>query len=163
MSEAEKRAAAGAELQEQGRVQDAISEYAEAIHLDPLHAPAYINRGIAYAELGETQRAIQDFDAAISLNPDDARAYTGRGLAFSTLGQLQRAVQDFDAAIRLNPQDAGAYSLTLRAWQRRLSAAGRSAVGNGIAEPATPLETDRTLRSPPQYVRCCLDRPPIFP
>ena len=59
LSEAEQHYNAGVELQEQGRLEEAIAEYDEAIRLDPQDADVYNNRGIAYDELGQLQRAIQ--------------------------------------------------------------------------------------------------------
>ena len=47
LSEAEERYNAGVELQEQGSLEEAISEYDEAIRLDPQLADAYNNRGLA--------------------------------------------------------------------------------------------------------------------
>ena len=50
---------AGVTLQLNGRLEEAIAEYGEAIRLDPGSASAfYINRGNAYNELGQFQRAI---------------------------------------------------------------------------------------------------------
>ncbi len=69
LSEADIHYNAGVELQEQGRLQEAIAEYDEAIRLDPEYADAYINRGVAYFNLGQLERAIRDFDEAILLKP----------------------------------------------------------------------------------------------
>ena len=62
LSEAGQHHNAGVELQEQGRLEEAIAEYDEAIHLDPKYALAYSNRGSAYGDLGQHQRAIRDYD-----------------------------------------------------------------------------------------------------
>ncbi len=57
----------GAILQKEGRVQQAIDQYDQAIRLNPLYAPTYYNRGLAYYDLGQFQRAIEDFDEAFRL------------------------------------------------------------------------------------------------
>ena len=79
LSEAEKHYNAGAELQEQGRLEEAIAEYDQAIRLDPQYVLAYFNRGVAYHGLGEFQQAVEDLDEAIRLDPDFGRDYHNRG------------------------------------------------------------------------------------
>ena len=103
LSEAEKHYIDGVGLYEEGRLEEAIAEYDQAIELDPQYALAYTNRGNAYAGLGQLQRAIQDFDEAIRLDPQDAGAYSNRGGAYVDLGQPQRAIEDLDEAIQLDP------------------------------------------------------------
>ena len=66
---------AGVQLSDDGRWEEAMAEYDEAIRLDPQLALAYNNRGVAYKNLGKHQRAIEDFDAAIRLDPQLAMAY----------------------------------------------------------------------------------------
>ena len=58
LSEAEERYNAGVDLQEEGRLLEAIAEYDEAIRLDPELAGAYVNRGAAYDDLGQLDRSI---------------------------------------------------------------------------------------------------------
>ena len=47
----------------------ALSEYDEAIRLDPRNGMAYSGRGCASTEKGEFDRAIASFDEAIRLDP----------------------------------------------------------------------------------------------
>ena len=92
-----------------GDYKGAITDYTQAIRLNPDHANAYNNRGVAKSDLGQHFAAIADYDIAIRLNPDYAQAYNNRGVAKSDLGQHFAAIADFDIAIRLNPDDAEAY------------------------------------------------------
>lgn len=100
-SEAEERYANGVALGEQTRWEEAISEFDEAIRLDPQFAPAYLNRGGAYFRLGQFERAIQEFDEAVRLNPRFAEAYVGRAVAYTVLGRDSEAQQDADRAAEL--------------------------------------------------------------
>ena len=109
LSEAEKRVNAGVELGQEGRLEEAITEFDEAIRLNPQDADAYYNRGNTYDDLGQHQRAIQEFDEALRLDPQFAEIYVNRGLAYADLSQHQRAIQEYDEAIRLNPQFVLAY------------------------------------------------------
>ena len=109
LSEPEQRFNAGVDPQEQGRLEEAIKGYDEAIRLDPQDADSYHKRGFAYFNLGQYERAIEDYDEAIRLNSQYTDAYIARGNAYANLGQPQRAIDDFDEAIRLDPQHALAY------------------------------------------------------
>jgi tetratricopeptide (TPR) repeat protein len=50
----------------------ALSEYDEAIRLDPKNGMAYSGRGAASTEKGEFDKAIASFDEAIRLDPQIA-------------------------------------------------------------------------------------------
>ena len=92
-----------------GDYKGAITDYTQAIRLNPDYADAYYNRGIAKSNLGQHFAAIADYDIAIRLNPDYTGAYNNRGIAKSELGQYFAAIADYDIAIRLKPDDATAY------------------------------------------------------
>ena len=100
-SEAEERLVAGVELQREGRLEEAIAQYDEAIRLDPLFANAYTIRGIAYRALGQPEQAIEDFDQAIQLDPQAARAFGNRARVRTLLGQDEGAQQDLGRAVQL--------------------------------------------------------------
>ena len=100
----------GNQLADEGRCEEALTEYGKAIQADPTNAAAYNNRGNAYSDMGKFQEALNDYEQAIRLNPNDAMAYYNRGNAYKNLGEYQRAVEDFDRAIQLNPNDPDAYN-----------------------------------------------------
>ena len=92
-----------------GDYKGAITDYTQAIRLNPDDADAYNNRGVAKHKLGQHLAAIADYDTAIRLNPDYAKAYYNRGVTKNDLGQHHAAIADYDTAIRLNPDYAKAY------------------------------------------------------
>ncbi|MFC1995184.1 fused MFS/spermidine synthase [Chloroflexota bacterium] len=110
LTEVEEHYKTGVELTGQGKLDEAIDEYNEAIRLNPGYAMAYNNRGNAYAELGQFERGIEDYDEAIRLNPGYAMAYNNRGTSYVSLNQFERGIEDYDEAIRLNPGYAMAYN-----------------------------------------------------
>jgi tetratricopeptide (TPR) repeat protein len=99
----------GMALFAEGKIEEAIDHYNEAIRVKPGYLFAYDNRGTAYATRGQYQLAIKDFSEVIRVKPDFALGYVNRGTAYATLGQYQLAIEDFNQTIRLEPDYANAY------------------------------------------------------
>jgi WD40 repeat protein len=87
----------------QGNLDGAISDFNQAIQLNPDDGVAYYNRGVTYFEKGDLDRAISDFDRAIQLKPNLAEAYYNRGYIYHENGDLDRAISDYDRFIQLRP------------------------------------------------------------
>ena len=98
------------ELNEKGKIMEAIDNYNNAIHIRPDSYKSYHGRGTAYDKLGQYQRAIADYNETIRLNADYGTAYNDRGTAYGKLGQYQHAIADFNEAIRLKPHLAAIYN-----------------------------------------------------
>lgn len=62
---------------------EAISDFNQAIKLNPNFAEAYRNRGTFYAIFKDYPEAISDITQAIKLNPNVIGAYYLRGLAYA--------------------------------------------------------------------------------
>ncbi len=60
----------GNEFYEQGRFDEAIEKYTEAIRVEPTFDAPYYRRGIAYAGQGKKAEAIADFEKFISLSEE---------------------------------------------------------------------------------------------
>ena len=99
----------GVELVVQGKYDEAINAFNQAIQLDPTDAVAYNNRGAAYGQMGNHKQQIEDCNKALQLNPKDAIAYNNRGVAYGELGYYEQEIEDCTKAIELNPKLAVAY------------------------------------------------------
>jgi len=64
----------------------AISDYTEAIRINPKNATAYFWRGSAKSDLGDKYGAIADYTESIRLNPKNDVTYLKRGLTKWSLG-----------------------------------------------------------------------------
>lgn len=84
----------GFEQQNNGKLDQAISDYDKAIEINPVYADAYFNRGNAYKDKGQLAQAIIDYSKAIEINPEDFAAYNNRGIAFIENRQLAEGCND---------------------------------------------------------------------
>ena len=101
----------GLTLFDEGKIEEAIYHYTEALLITPDYFEAYGNRGNAYAKIGQYQQAIDDYTKAIHLKPDRAEGYCTRGTVYGKLfSQYRQAIEDFNKAIALNPDYTKAYN-----------------------------------------------------
>jgi tetratricopeptide (TPR) repeat protein len=99
----------GTALAKQGKFEEAVKDYDQAIKLKPDLAEAFNNRGTALIKQGKYVEAVKDYDQAIKLKPDYAEAFNNHGTALAKQGKYVAAVKDFDQAIELKPDDAEAF------------------------------------------------------
>ncbi|MFH1980765.1 MAG: tetratricopeptide repeat protein [Pseudomonadota bacterium] len=100
---------AGMILFTNGKYQNSIHLFTEALILDPEYEPAYLSRGSAFMREARMPEAIADFTNAIALNPHRERTFNLRGLARANLGDYEKAVSDYTRAIQINPEFSAAY------------------------------------------------------
>ena len=93
-----------------GRCDDAIRDYSEALRVEPTLAFAYQNRGLLYDQSGERAKAYDDFSQAIRLDPNSSRALFERGLIDLDRRDLDQAIDDFSEAVRTDPNSVSAYT-----------------------------------------------------
>jgi tetratricopeptide (TPR) repeat protein len=98
----------------------AISDYSEAIKLDPQYVNAFLNRGIAYDSKGDSDASVADFGRVIELKPDDPLAYYNRGYIRCWRKQdYDGAIADLTKAIDLGHKDAPTYLYRALAYQNK--------------------------------------------
>ena len=103
-----------------GETDRALSDYNDAIRVDPSKSLAFLGRGVLLATRQRAfNRAIEDFDKVLVLQPDNVDALIARGNAYSQLGDNGRALTDLDRAISLAPDNAQAYVVRGLANNRR--------------------------------------------
>ncbi len=96
----------GAALAAQGKLDQAVAHYAEALRLNPDYVEAHYNLGIALAAQGKMDEAVAHFAQVMSLRPDYAKAHNNSGRALEVQGKLNQAVDYYNEALRLNPDYA---------------------------------------------------------
>lgn len=88
----------------EGKLDAALSDYAEALSLQPELGAAYLNRGAAYIYQRDFQSALAPLDRAIELESNDLfAAYYNRAIARENTGDVAGAFDDFNASLELKP------------------------------------------------------------
>lgn len=85
---------------------EAISDYTEALKLNPNFIWALRNRGyILYRYMDMPEAAIRDLNKAIELDPEAAWSYMSRGAVYIGIKNYEAAKADYEAAMLLAPND----------------------------------------------------------
>ena len=95
----------GASLYWAGKVDDAISEYNEALHLDPKNPLAYQLLGIAAGWKGNVQEAQDYFLKANRLDPNKADTHMNLGSTYAVQHNWDKALEHFRASTELAPRE----------------------------------------------------------
>jgi len=100
----------GLALKEQGKLEESIQAYQQAIHIQPDYVNAYNNLGVALHEQGKLEESIQAYQKAIYLQPDYVKAYSNLGNALKEQGKLEESIQAYQQAIHIQPDYVNAYN-----------------------------------------------------
>jgi tetratricopeptide (TPR) repeat protein len=84
----------------------ALTDFSDAIKLQPNHIFAYFNRAAVYSAKQDYDHALDDLNQVIKLQPDFALAYMRRGIVYDFKGDTDRALTDLNQAIKLQPNFA---------------------------------------------------------
>jgi tetratricopeptide (TPR) repeat protein len=95
-------------LHQQGRLQEAMTLYADILKIQPQHFDAIHLLGVIADQFQNHQLAADLIAQAISINPNNADAHFNRGNALKELNQLDAAAASYDKAIKLKPNYANA-------------------------------------------------------
>jgi tetratricopeptide (TPR) repeat protein len=96
----------GNALVKQGRLDQAIESYQQALKILPTYALAYYSLGNTFAQLGQLDKAIFHYQEAIKMDPDLAEAHNNLGNALARQGQLGEAIGHFQEALKIRPDSA---------------------------------------------------------
>jgi tetratricopeptide (TPR) repeat protein len=99
----------GLALHQQGRLNEAVSQYREALVLIPDHADARCNLGTALKDTGRLVEAVACYEAVLSREPRHVGALYNLAVATTLLNDVQKAEACYALVIELAPDTVMAY------------------------------------------------------
>ena len=94
---------------EEGRLDEAVSEFKHAIALSPNYVPVHHNLGNVYVKKGMIEEAISKFKRAIALGSTSADLHNNLGGCYALKGRLDKAISEFKRVVALKPDFENAY------------------------------------------------------
>jgi protein O-mannosyl-transferase len=93
-------------LGRQGKSDEALKHFAEAIRINPNFYDAPFNMGVTLAAQGRFVEAINYYEQALRIQPNSGKAHMEKALALAKQGKLADALPSFYQALELLPNDA---------------------------------------------------------
>ena len=94
---------------DEGRFQNALTQYDAAIKADSKQKEWYKKRGDANLRLSQLKAAISDYNKAEKLGLKTAKLYMSRGAAYLSFERVDDAMKDFNLSISMDENSANAY------------------------------------------------------
>jgi len=101
--------ARGFARQSKGDLDGAISDYNQALGLDPKNVEAFYRRGLALQAQGDLNGAISDYNTVLGLDLRNADAFSNRGFVKQAQGDFEGALADYAQALLINPKIPAVY------------------------------------------------------
>jgi Tfp pilus assembly protein PilF len=99
----------GTALAADGKYEEAIAHYREAIKINPTFTITHFNLGAFLAAQGRNEEAIAHYLAAIKINPNYDDAYYNLANLYMKQGKIAEAIDNYRQAIKINPGHADAH------------------------------------------------------
>ena len=96
----------GAAFNVQGKLEEAIAAYNEALLVKPDYVDAHNNIGAALAGQGNPEEAVAAFNKALLIKPDYAEAHYNIGTTLAGQGKLEEAIVAYNKALLIKPDYA---------------------------------------------------------
>lgn len=93
-------------LGRQGKYEEAVKHFGEAIRINPNYYDGLMNMGMTLAYQSKFSEAIEYYERALGVEPNSAKAYMEKALALAKQGKLNEALPQFEKARDLAPNDA---------------------------------------------------------
>jgi tetratricopeptide (TPR) repeat protein len=93
----------GIALNDQGKADEAIDHYQQAIALRPSYAEAHYNLGRLLAQKGRLDDAVFHYEKALDINPADAETQNNLGVTLFGSGRVDEAIAHYQEALKIRP------------------------------------------------------------
>ena len=98
----------GTELLAQGKISEAVAEYAKAVKFSPEDEDARYNLALALARQGDREGARKQYLEALRIYPDYVEAHNNLGNLLVKEGKVSEAIEHFKDALKISPDNASA-------------------------------------------------------
>jgi tetratricopeptide (TPR) repeat protein len=123
-------------LDELGRKDEALAEYADAVKLNPLNSAARVAYGKQLKARGKLTDAASQFATAFHNDPSNVDALINMAVMQTEVGNLRPAGEHLELALRINPNAPGLKE-AMQAWSTRFQAATRSSTTRSTTARST--------------------------
>jgi len=123
----------GRALAGQGRIDEAIAQYSQALRINPDFPEAHYNLGHALAGQGKIDEAIAQYSQALRIEPDFTEAHINLGVALARQGRFDEAMAHYSQALRINPDSPAVHN------NLGLALAGQGRIDEAIAQYSEAL------------------------
>jgi tetratricopeptide (TPR) repeat protein len=96
----------GKALRAQGKVDEAINQYHQALRTKPDYAITHYNLGNALLVQGKVEEAINEYRQAVHIEPNYAAAHTNLGGTLAMKREFDEAIACFRQVVQLEPNEA---------------------------------------------------------
>jgi tetratricopeptide (TPR) repeat protein len=118
---------------DQGRFDEAVAAYRQALKITPDYLPVFQPLAFSLVRLGRYSEAIATFNQALQYDPNNAEIYNNMGFAYVHGGQYKEAIEACQQAIALLGKTGEAYKQELQIRNEVLSNAYKN-IGNAYNE-----------------------------
>ncbi len=98
-------------LQQQGKFQEAATEYKNILTRKPDYVEAQANLGVVLARLGKNEEAISAYETALNLAPQLTQIWLNVGILHYRVSQFEKAINAFDKFLAAHPNHIQARQL----------------------------------------------------
>lgn len=92
----------------QGKFQEAIADYSEALKVKAKDPDIFERRAYAEIQLKDYDKALHDYNEAIKLSPEEPKYYQVRAFIYQTKGDFKAALAEVDKVLKLDPNNQDA-------------------------------------------------------
>jgi len=100
----------GNDLLAQGKVEEAVQTFMEAMRMNPENEDVHYDLGLALTRQGKLEEAIQQYLEALRIFPNYVEAHNNLGNLLMRTGRTGEAIQHFEIALKIMPVYASAHN-----------------------------------------------------
>ena len=93
----------GLALKSQGKLDEAVTHYKDALRINPDYANAHNDLGLVLTRQGKLDQAIEHYNTALQLEPDLYHVHCNLADTLAQQGKIDQAVNHYTAALQINP------------------------------------------------------------